>query len=68
MTSLDNNFNNFSMYSTEQFNEIRENMAFNHGATQTVINNMTHYQNDNQHHYQQFNMEMCDFLDGEYGN
>lgn len=33
----DTNFNNFVSYSTQQFNEIRQNMEFNHGATQTGI-------------------------------
>lgn len=43
-------------------------MGFNHGATQTGINNMICYQNENRHHHQQFYMDMCDFLDLEYGN
>lgn len=54
LTAQDNNFNNFSTYATEQFNEIRQNMAFNHGATQTGINDMIRYQNDNHHHYHDF--------------
>lgn len=63
LISQDNNFNNLSMYATEQFNEICQNMTFSHGVTQTDINDMTRYQNDNNHHYQRFYREMCDFLD-----
>lgn len=29
---------------------------------------MIRYQNENDHHYQQFYKEMCDFFNGEYGN
>lgn len=36
----DTNFNNFATYVTEQFNQIRQDMTFNHGATQIGINNM----------------------------
>ena len=68
LTAQDNNFNNCSMYAIEQFNEVCQNMAFNHDVTQTNINNIIHYQNGNQHHYQQFYKKMCDFLDYEYGS
>lgn len=53
MNAQDTNFNNFSMYATKQFNQIREDMEFNHRATHTCINNMIVLENDNHHHYQQ---------------
>lgn len=67
MTAQDNNFNNFATYATKQFNENFQNMAFNPSATQTGINDMIRYQNDNHHHSQLFYRETCDFLDYEYG-
>ena len=54
MTSQDNNSNNFATYATKKFNQIRQDMGFNNGATKNDINNMIFYQNENQHHYQQF--------------
>lgn len=54
MNAQETNFNNFATYATEQFNMIRQNMAFNHIATQTSMNNMIYYQNDNHQYYQQF--------------
>lgn len=52
MTAQYNNFKNFAMYVTKQFNQILQDMGFNHGSTQTGINNMTRYQNENHNHYQ----------------
>lgn len=43
LTAQDNNFNNFSTYAMEKFNEIHENVAFYHGATHTDINDMIRY-------------------------
>lgn len=68
MNAQDTNFNNISMYATEKFNQTHQNITFNHCATQTGINNMIHYQNENHHHYQQFYKETCDLWDVEYGN
>lgn len=67
ITTNDNNFNSFSLYATDQFNEIRQNMASNHVTTQDGIRDMICDQNDNHCHYQQFYREICDFLDYEYG-
>lgn len=33
MTAQVNNFNNFAMYGTEQFNQVHRDMGFNHGST-----------------------------------
>lgn len=66
LIAQENNFNSFASYTTKKFNEICQNMALNHGATQTSINNKIHYQNHNHHHYKQFYREMRDFLDYEY--
>lgn len=68
MNSYDTNFNIFSSYAMEQFHQIRQDIRFNHGTTQTSIKNMIRYQNENHRHYQQFYREMCVFLDVEYGN
>lgn len=68
LNSQDTKFNNFATYITKQLNQTRQDMAFNLGATQTGINNIVGFQNDNHHHYHQFYSEMCDFLDAVYGN
>lgn len=43
LTAHDNNFNSFASYATEQFNEICQNIASNHVATQDGIHDMIRY-------------------------
>lgn len=58
LTTHDNNFNNVSSHSTMQFNEIRQNMASNHVATQAGICDMIRDRNENHRHYNNFK-EKC---------